>query len=132
MCCDFHVGEDYDNELQKCNMQCEKIILGDLKPLDKVKELPKTDLKESRKLKEDVLKRKSRNPSKHPHTHIKKKLSSRRKKLRTNTSKTPKFEKQQTSPLNKQIKVPHMEKNNVNQNELAVANKKMKNFFKSE
>ena len=131
MCCDFHIGEDYGNETQQCNMKCESIIVGDMKQIDKVKELPKTDLKESRELKEDVLKRKSRNLSKHPHTHNKKKLSSRRKKLRP-SPKTPKFEKlQKFTPQNK--KVGGTPNENIQENpKVAAANEKLKNFFKSD
>jgi len=134
MCCDFHIGEDNGNEGQQCNMQCEKIILGDLKPLDKVKELPKTDLKESRKLKQDVLKRKSGNTSKHTHTHNKKKLSSKSKKLRPSSSIKAEFEKHHITSQNKQIGSHPIKKNsgNGNDNEAAVANKKLKNFFKSD
>lgn len=129
MCCDFHIGEDYGNETQQCNMQCESIIIGDLKQKDKVKELPKTDLKESRELKQDVLQRKSRNLSKHPHTHNKKKLSSRRKKLRP-SPKTPKFETlQKTTPQNK--KKGRSPNQNIQGNpKAAAANEKLKNFFK--
>jgi hypothetical protein len=132
MCCDFHIGEDNGTETRQCNNACETVILGDLKPEDKVKELPKTDLKESRKLKKDVLERKSRDPHKHPFTHKKKKLSSRRKKVRSTTPKIEKNQQEDTPPQNKQQGVTPNQNKQVNPNAAAKANEKMKNFFQSD
>lgn len=44
MCCGYHIGTHLPHDFQACSMQCESIILGDIKP--KVK--GKSDIKGSK------------------------------------------------------------------------------------